>query len=105
MNEALESEMPKGTTWTKPEGGYQLCVELPFEVDTRDLLADAARAGVLFSPGASFMPDGRPSRSMRLTVACVDEDEIKRGIAALGEVVRARQSMDRGAGQRAGMHL
>ena len=44
---ALAREMPEGTTWTRPEGGYQLWVELPFEVDTRDLLADAARAGVV----------------------------------------------------------
>ncbi|HIF91600.1 MAG TPA: PLP-dependent aminotransferase family protein [Myxococcales bacterium] len=105
MNEMLELEMPKGTTWTRPDGGYQLWVELPFEVDTRDLLADAARGGVLFSPGASFMPDGRPSRGMRLTVACVDEDEIRRGVAALGEVIRSRQAVNGRAGQRAGMHL
>jgi len=105
MNEALESEMPSGTTWTRPDGGYQLWVELPFEVDTRDLLADAARGGVLFSPGSSFMPDGRPSRGMRLTVACADEDEIRRGVAALGEVIRSRQALSSGAGQRAGMHL
>jgi DNA-binding transcriptional MocR family regulator len=105
MNEALKLAMPSGTTWTRPDGGYQLWVELPFEVDTRDLLADAARGGVLFSPGASFMPDGRPSRAMRLTVACADEDEIRRGVEALGEVIRSRQAMNNAAGQRAGMHL
>lgn len=102
---ALESEMPSGTSWTKPDGGYQLWVQLPFEVDTRDLLADAARAGVLFSPGASFMPDARPSRAMRLTVACADEGEIKRGVAALGEVVQASREAAPGVGRAAGMHL
>jgi DNA-binding transcriptional MocR family regulator len=105
MHQALELAMPAGTSWTRPDGGYQLWVELPFEVDTRDLLADAARAGVLFSPGSSFMPDGRPSRAMRLTVACADEDEIRRGVAALGEVIRSRQLANGSAGQRAGMHL
>jgi DNA-binding transcriptional MocR family regulator len=105
MEEALESAMPPGTTWTKPDGGYQLWVELPFEVDTRDLLADAARAGVLFSPGTLFMPDARPSRAMRLTVACADEDEIRRGVAALGVVANASRALEPGRGRIAGMHL
>jgi 2-aminoadipate transaminase len=105
MEEALGSSMPEGTIWTRPDGGYQLWVELPFEVDTRDLLADAARAGVLFSPGASFMPDARPSRAMRLTVACADEEEIRRGVSALGEVVRMSRAARPGVGRTAGMHL
>jgi DNA-binding transcriptional MocR family regulator len=105
MDRALADSMPEGTTWTRPEGGYQLWVELPYEVDTRDLLADASRAGVLFSPGALFMPDARPSRAMRLTVACADESEIQRGIAALGRVVRARQAIRSGVRRTAGMHL
>jgi DNA-binding transcriptional MocR family regulator len=105
MEEALESAMPQGTTWTRPDGGYQLWVELPFEIDTRDLLADAARAGVLFSPGTLFMPDARPSRGMRLTVACADEDEIRRGVAALGAVANAARAVEPGTGRIAGMHL
>lgn len=102
---ALAAAMPAGTTWTEPEGGYQCWVELPFEVDTRDLLADAARAGVVFSPGTLFMPDARPSRGMRLSVACVDEGEIERGVAALGRVVQTRAARAPGAGRTAGMHL
>ncbi len=105
MAEALETFMPQGTTWTRPEGGYQLWVELPHEVDTRDLLADAARAGVLFSPGTLFMPDARPSRAMRLTVACADEDEIRRGVEALGLVANASRAVAPGTGRIAGMHL
>lgn len=105
MDEALEASMPEGTFWTRPEGGYQRWVELPFEVDTRDLLPDAARAGVLFSPGTLFMPDARPSRAMRLTVSSADEREIRRGVAALGEVAKTRGRTLRGAGRTAGMHL
>ena len=106
MDAALASEMPEGTRWTRPDGGYQLWVELPFEVDTRDVLADAARAGVLFSPGTLFMPDARPSRGMRLTVACADEQAIRRGVTALAKVVRRFGSAGFGAaGRAAGMHL
>ncbi|MGH0037639.1 MAG: PLP-dependent aminotransferase family protein [Myxococcota bacterium] len=87
---ALARHMPSGTRWTEPEGGYQVWVELPFDVDTRDLLADAARAGVLFAPGSIFLPDRRPSRAMRLTVAQCDEAAIDRGVRALGQVVVER---------------
>jgi 2-aminoadipate transaminase len=105
MDAALEASMPTGTVWTQPEGGYQRWLELPFEVDTRDLLADAARAGVLFSPGSLFMPDARPSRAMRLTVSGADEEEIHRGVAALGEIAERSAAALPGTGRAAGMHL
>jgi len=93
MQACLESEMPDGTRWTQPEGGYQVWVELGFEVDTRDLLADAARGGVLFAPGSQFFPDQGPSRGLRLTLAQANEEEIQRGVSILGEVVQRRQEL------------
>jgi 2-aminoadipate transaminase len=90
--EALAREMPEGTVWTEPEGGYQVWVELPFDVDSRDLLADTAREGVLFAPGAQFLPDRSASRGLRLTMAQADEDEIRCGVATLGRVARRHQS-------------
>ncbi len=89
---ALEEFMPEGTRWTKPEGGYQVWVELPAAIDTADLLADAARAGVLFAPGAQFMPDQRFSSCLRLTLARADEDEIRRGVELLARVVCERMA-------------
>jgi len=90
MLETLASEMPDGVTWTEPEGGLQLWVELPGAIDTADLLPDAVRAGVLFAPGFQFRQDRRPSSGMRLSLALADEAEIRRGVAALGRVVRER---------------
>ena len=97
LEAALIAHLPEGTTWTRPEGGYQIWVELPFEVDTRDLLAEASRAGVLFSPGSQFMPDGRSSRCLRITLARVQVEEIETGIAALGRVVADRAAAHRSA--------
>lgn len=90
MLETLASEMPDGVTWTEPEGGLQLWVELPGAIDTADLLPDAVRAGVLFAPGFQFRHDRRPSSGLRLSLALADEAEIRRGVAALGRVVRER---------------
>ena len=97
--------MPEGTRWTRPEGGYQLWVELPEGLDTRDLLADAARAGVLFSPGSLFMPDARPSSAMRLTVTGPTRTRSgagsRRSARSCARIVPARA----GSGRTGGMHL
>ena len=90
LTEALTAEMPDGTRWTVPDGGYQVWVELPGDHDTSDLLADAVRAGVLFAPGSQFNHDGRPSRFLRLTFAMADEASLRRGVNALAGVVRER---------------
>jgi len=87
---SLEVEMPGGTTWTTPQGGFQVWVALPEGIDTSDLLADAVGAGVLFAPGSQFHHDGRSSRALRLSIALADEAALRRGVAALARVVRAR---------------
>ena len=85
---ALAEEMPEGTRFTRPEGGYQVWVELPGGADTSDLLEDARRAGVLFAPGSLFHHDGRASSGLRLTFALADVDEVRRGVTALSRVAR-----------------
>lgn len=84
---ALEEHMPEGTRWTRPEGGYQVWVDLPEDIDSRALLREAENAGVMFSPGHQFHHDGRPSTGLRLTTALADSDEIRRGIEILARLV------------------
>ncbi len=88
--EALAEEMPDGTEWTTPEGGYQVWVEMPEPIDTRALFADALGAGVLVAPGFQFYTDARTSRGMRLSIAMTDEDAIRLGVERLGALVRER---------------
>jgi len=87
---ALEEHMPTGTRWTRPDGGYQVWVELPEGIDSSALLNEAQSAGVMFSPGHQFHHDGRPSTGLRLTTALADCDEIRRGIEILGKLVHTR---------------
>jgi DNA-binding transcriptional MocR family regulator len=82
--------MPEGTRWTRPDGGYQVWVELPENIDSRALLGEAQSAGVMFSPGHQFHHDGRPSTGLRLTTALADSDEIRRGIKILARLVRTQ---------------
>jgi 2-aminoadipate transaminase len=103
--EALAEHMPEGATWTRPEGGYQVWLGLPFAVDTRDLLVDAAREGVLFSPGSQFQPGGGPSRGLRLTLAQADEQEIRHGLEVLGRLIQSRALSQTEAYAPAAQHL
>ena len=87
--EALAAQMPEGARWTEPEGGYQVWLELPGAIDTRDLLADAVASGVLFAPGSQFYSDGRPSNGLRLAFAMADEAALRRGVERLARVIAA----------------
>ncbi len=92
---ALAEHLPEGATWTRPEGGYQVWVDVGFPVDTRELLSEAVRAGVLFVPGSHFLVDGGASRGLRLTLAQCGPGEIRRGVRALGEIVKKRRAAGR----------
>ncbi len=105
LAEALAAHMPEGTRFTKPEGGYQVWVELPHEIDTRELLADATRAGVVFAPGSQFNADGRASACLRIVIAQTSEEQIRAGVEALGRVVRAHVDAGASARQPASLHL
>ena len=88
--DALERHMPEDTRWTRPDGGYQVWVDLPRDIDSRALLREAQASGVMFAPGHQFHHDGRPSTGLRLTTALADSDEIRRGIEILGRLVRTQ---------------
>jgi DNA-binding transcriptional MocR family regulator len=105
MLETLAEEMPEGVSWTTPEGGYQIWLELPEPLDSLDLHADALRAGVLFAPGYQFHHDGRPSRGLRLTIALADETAIRRGVAMLAELVRERLAAGTASARVATVHM
>jgi DNA-binding transcriptional MocR family regulator len=59
-------------------------------VETRDLLSDAAVAGVFFAPGSQFNHDGRPSNCLRLTFAMAEPEALRVGVSALAQVVAER---------------
>ena len=101
--DALEREMPDGVRWTRPDGGYQVWVELPEGLDTGELLADAVGAGVLFAPGFQFNHDGRASNRLRLTFAMADVEPLRRGVDVLARLVRER--LERGPRGLARVHI
>ena len=77
MEAALREHFPAGARWTTPEGGYFYWVDLPEQIDTAELLPQAAERGVPYISGKEFSPraaaprsawpsaPSRPSRSAR----------------------------------------
>ena len=87
---ALERELPEGASWSRPEGGYFVWVDLPDGSDAAELLTRAEAAGVTFVKGADFFPaGGGGASSLRLAYSFVSPAEIEEGVARLASLLPA----------------
>ena len=78
--------LPRGSRFTRPQGGMNLWVRLPEPLDTSELLGRAQREGVTYLPGKYFAV-GRPDPgSLRLSFAGLDPAHIEKGVKILGEI-------------------
>jgi 2-aminoadipate transaminase len=90
MLDALERELPEDATFTRPEGGYFVWVELPSGPPSSELLVAAEEAGVTFVKGSDFFPGGAGGEhALRLAFSFVSPEEIAEGVSVLGSLVRA----------------
>lgn len=88
MIDALAREMPDGTSWNEPDGGYFLWVDLPAGVRGEELQAQASAVGVAFVKGSDFYFSGGGDESIRLAFSYATAPEIEEGVTRLGRVVR-----------------
>ncbi|MBX5157890.1 MULTISPECIES: PLP-dependent aminotransferase family protein [unclassified Rhizobium] len=90
MLAALEKYMPKGTSWTKPEGGMFIWITLQEGMDGAKLLAKSLEtAKVAFVPGKAFFADGSGANTFRVSFSCANEQMIEDGIGRLGALIAA----------------
>jgi DNA-binding transcriptional MocR family regulator len=90
MLEALARELPDDASWTQPEGGYFVWLDLPSGPPAAELFAAAEQAGITFVKGTDFFPGGRGGeQSLRLAFSYVSPDEIAEGVSVLGSLVRS----------------
>ena len=87
MLAALQKDMPADVTWNTPDGGMFLWARLPEGMDAQALLPVAVDKGVAFVPGAAFYNDHGDPRTMRLSFVTPNEDEIRKGVAALAAAI------------------
>jgi len=93
MLAALERDMPEGTRWNHPEGGYFLWLDLPGGVVADSLLARAGEQDVVFIKGADFFFHGGGDEAARLAFSFANAEEIDEGIMRLGTLVRDAASV------------
>jgi DNA-binding transcriptional MocR family regulator len=80
--------MSAGVRATRPEGGLFLWLELPPEINARELLEHAIAREVAFVPGGSFFPNGGHENTLRLNFSNQTEARITEGIRRLAAALR-----------------
>jgi 2-aminoadipate transaminase len=88
MTAALGRELGESASWSRPEGGYFLWLDLPPCVRGETLLARAGEEDVTFIKGADFYFHGGGEEAARLAFSFATAAEIEEGIGRLGRLVR-----------------
>lgn len=91
MLEAMEKFMPESDeiTWTKPDGGLFLWVELPQKIDVEKMFYQAIDQKVAYVVGTAFYPDEGGENAMRLNFSFPSENEIIEGVKRLAKVIES----------------
>jgi len=90
MLDAMDEHFPKEATWTKPDGGMFIWVELPKHINAMELLDEAIKNKIAFVPGAPFYANEPATNTLRLSFVTVAPDRIRAGIEVLGKLIKAR---------------
>jgi 2-aminoadipate transaminase len=88
MMQALERELGNTASWSSPEGGYFLWLDLPGGVRGDSLLTRATEEDVTFIKGADFFFHGGGEEAARLAFSFATAPEIDEGISRLGRLAR-----------------
>jgi len=85
---ALERTMPQGVTWSRPEGGMFVWIDLPEGIDGAALLARAiAEERVAFVPGAPFFAEVQTPNAIRLSYSLPTDEQIEEGVQRLARLI------------------
>ena len=88
MIKCIKEEFPKSVKYTLPEGGLFIWVELPSNINSKDIFTKSLKNNVAFVPGESFFPKGNCKNTLRLNYSNMPDDRIIDGIKRLGTVLR-----------------
>ena len=78
---------PAGTTYTRPEGGLFIWVELPEGTDCKALLEKAVAQSVAYVPGTHFFADGGHHNTFRLNFSNSTIEQIHQGMTTLRKLI------------------
>ena len=98
MLAAMDSHFPPEVDWTYPEGGLFLWGTMPDYLDAADVLKSAIEHKVAFVPGSPFYPTGGGHNTMRINFSNATPEQIRLGIARLGQVFTEKIAAQKVAG-------
>lgn len=78
---------PEGTTYTTPQGGLFIWVELPEHLNALDMLNTCVDRGVAYVPGTHFFAEGGHHNTLRLNFSNSTVEQIHKGMAVIREVI------------------
>ncbi|WP_141925090.1 aminotransferase-like domain-containing protein [Haloactinospora alba] len=93
MISALDTLMPEGTTWTRPQGGFFVWLTLPEGLDSKAMLPRAVNERVAYVPGTGFFANDDGHRNMRLSFCYPTPDRIREGVRRLSGVIQSEISL------------
>jgi 2-aminoadipate transaminase len=98
---ALAEQMPPGTHWTHPGGGFYVWLTLPEGLHSKEMLPRAIAARVAYVPGTGFYADGSGGSHMRLSYCFPPPERIREGVRRLAQVIGEETSLRQVFGTRA----
>lgn len=88
MLKAFREYMPEGVTWTEPEGGLFLFMNLPEHMDAQELFYKAIEKNVAFVMGSVFHCDDTGKNTMRINFSFMSEEKATEGVKRLAEAIK-----------------
>ncbi len=85
---ALQEYLPQEIKFNRPEGGLNIWLELPNQISTIKLREEVLKEGVNIAPGDVFYYKKAEGKQVRLSIAAVNTEEIKKGVRILAEVIK-----------------
>lgn len=87
MLSCIDQFFPKNISYSKPEGGLFIWIELPASVDSRHIFAECLKNDVAFVPGIPFFPNSQQKNTLRLNYSNMPTDRITEGMKRMGKVL------------------
>jgi 2-aminoadipate transaminase len=82
---ACEKYLPKGSSFTRPDGGMSYWIELPAPLNAENVLPRAEKRGVSYLPGTLFSNRPAHRRGLRVSFGGLTPEQITRGIKLIAE--------------------
>ncbi len=86
---ALREHCSPFVQFREPSGSFYVWVQMSDDIDWAQVTERAYKEGIYFRPGERFTNDPAARQFFRMSYSLVSVDEIERGVAALGDVMRA----------------